>query len=86
MLCALILYVSGWTYSLTSTSNNKFFFETFFHGKFYLLPEFLLENCWEEIAEEIFFIFFIFRFDVEYQVGLGGDYELCMNLKLKFSN
>ena len=78
MLCALILYVSAGIYSLTSTANNKFLFETFFHGKYYLLPE--------EIAEEIFFIFFIFRFDVEYQVGLGGDYELCMNLKLKFSN
>ena len=58
----MILYVSSGTYSLTSTPNDRFFFEKLFHGKFYLLSEI----CWEKIAEEIFFFsyFLIFRFDV----------------------
>ena len=55
MLCALILYVSGGTYSLTSAPNDRFYLETFY-GNFYFLSEFLPEICWEEIAEEIFFI------------------------------
>ena len=29
MLCALILYVSGWNYSLKSTPNDKFFKKLF---------------------------------------------------------
>ena len=62
MLCALILYESGGTYSLKSTSNNKFF-EKNFRGNFYLLSEFLPEICWKDIAEEIFL--FIFRFDTQ---------------------
>ena len=33
------------------------FFEKLFMGIFYLLLEFLPEICWEEIAEEIFFVF-----------------------------
>ena len=31
--------------------------EKLFHGRFILLSEFLPEICWEEIAEEILFIF-----------------------------
>ena len=58
MLCALILYVSGGTYSLTSTLNDNFFsFEELFDGKFYLPSEFL-----PVVDEEIFF--FLFCFDV----------------------
>ena len=60
MLCVLILYISGWTYSLKSTPNDRFFWEIF-HGNFNLLSEFLPEIYWEEIAEEILFVF---RFDV----------------------
>ena len=60
MLCVLILYINGGTYSFKSTPNNRLFWETF-HGSFNLLTEFLPEICWEEITEEIFFVF---RFDV----------------------
>ena len=50
MLCALIIYMSGKIYSLTSTPNDRLL------RNVYLLPEFLTEICWEEIAEEkIFF-------------------------------
>ena len=37
-------------------SERQIFWETF-HGSFYLLSEFLPEICWEEIAEEILFVF-----------------------------
>ena len=43
----LILYISGGTYSLKST----------FHGNFYLLSDFLPEIWWEEIPNEILFVF-----------------------------
>ena len=56
MLCVLILYINGETYCLKSTPNDKFF-EQPFHGNFYFLSEFLPEICWEEIAEEILFVF-----------------------------
>ena len=55
MLCALILYVSSGTYSLTLTPNDRFL-ETFTR-QVYLLSEFLTEICWEAIAEEILFIY-----------------------------
>ena len=48
MLFALILYMSGATYSLTSTPKDTFW-ETF------SVSELLPEICWEKIAEEIFF-------------------------------
>ena len=41
-------------------TERQIFWETF-HGNFYWLSEFLPEICWEEIAEEILFVF---RFDV----------------------
>ena len=49
MLCALILYMTGGTYSLKSTPNDKAF-----HGNFIYSREFLPEICKEEVAEEIF--------------------------------
>ena len=52
MLYVLILYMSGGTYSLKPTLNDRFLWVTF-HGIFYLLSEFLQEICWEEVAEEI---------------------------------
>ena len=52
----IIDLVSDTTYSLKSTPNDRFFWETF-HGNFILLSEFLPEVCWEEIAEEILFVF-----------------------------
>ena len=39
MLCGLILYMSGETYSLKSTPHDRFF-KKLFHDKFYLLLEF----------------------------------------------
>ena len=44
MLCVLILYISGGTYSLKSTPNDRFF-EKLFTAGFYLLSEFLPEIC-----------------------------------------
>ena len=38
------LYISGGTYSLKSTPNDRFFVKTF-HGSFNLLSEFLPEIC-----------------------------------------
>ena len=51
MLGVLILYVIGETYSLTSSTNDRFL--SYF--QLYLLSEFISEICWEEIAEEIYF-------------------------------
>ena len=59
MLYALILYESGGTYNLTSTLNDRFFWESF-SWQFYLLSEFLAEICWEKITEEIFLFIFLF--------------------------
>ena len=64
MLCALILYVSGGNYSLTSIPNDRCLGNFFMAGL--LLSEFL-----SEIAEEIFF-FFSFRnhiFDLKHDLG-----------------
>ena len=55
MLCVLILYISGSTYSLKSTSNDKFLRN--FSWQFYLLSEVLEEICWNGVSEEILFIF-----------------------------
>ena len=49
MLCALILYVSGETYSLTSTQNDRIWKK--FSWQVYLL------------SEKYFFFFFVFCFD-----------------------
>ena len=50
MLCVLILYSS-------KSTPNDWLFEKLFMAIFYLFPEFLPEICWEEIAEEILFVF-----------------------------
>ena len=55
MLCVLILYTSGGTYSFKVDSERQIIWETF-HGNFILLSEFLPEICWEEITEEILFL------------------------------
>ena len=56
MLCVLVLFMNGGPFSLTSTSNDRFF-EKLIHDSFYLFSEFLPEICWEKIAEEIPFEF-----------------------------
>ena len=54
-------FIHKWRYlQFIVDSEGQIFWETF-HGKFYLLAEFLPEICWEENAEEILFVF---RFDV----------------------
>ena len=54
VVCVIFLYISGAIYSLKSIPNDKFLLRNF-SRQFYLLPEFLLEICWEEIAEKILF-------------------------------
>ena len=56
MLCALSLYLSGGTYSLTSTTND-ILLRNIFMAILYLLSEFLPDICWEKIVEEIFAYF-----------------------------
>ena len=53
-----INFIHKWreTYSLKSTPNDRFFWETF-DGNFIQHSEFLLEICWEEIGEDMLFIF-----------------------------
>ena len=54
MLRALILYVSGGTYRLKSTPNERFLLWNFYR-QFYFPLEFLPEICCQEVTEEIFF-------------------------------
>ena len=61
MLCVLILYISGGSYSLKSTPNGRFFEKLLMAILFYFLSEFFPEISWKEIADEILFIF---RYDV----------------------
>ena len=56
---AVFLYMSGGTYSLKSTLNDRFFEKLFMAFLFYS-REFLPEICWEEIAEEILFAFYFY--------------------------
>ena len=58
MLCALILYVNGGTYCLTST-----LFWQIFSWQISLLPELLPKIRWEEIAEEISFFSWCLTWD-----------------------
>ena len=53
MLCAIILFVNGGTYNLTSTLKDRFVWETF-SWQSYLLLDFLPDISWEDIAEEVF--------------------------------
>ena len=55
-------YIHNWSLQPISQvdSEQQIFWEPY-HGSFYLLSEFLPEICWEEIAEEILFVFY---FDV----------------------
>ena len=57
------------TYSLTSTPNYKFL-RNFFHGSFILLSELLSKICWEEAAEEIFFLFQFLKTNLGYEPRL----------------
>ena len=61
MLCALILYVSGGTFNLTSTPNNKLF-EELLHGSFICSQSSCQKSDERKCRTNVFF-FFIFRFD-----------------------
>ena len=53
-LCVLILYIGRSQFKVDS---ERQFFLGNFSWQFYLLSEFWPEICWEEIAEEILFVF-----------------------------
>ena len=61
---ALNLYVSGGTYSLTPTSNNRFFGKVF-HGKFIYSKNLLRRN-----SRRIFFSYFVLMPDLGYEPRL----------------
>ena len=58
MLCALILYMSGGSYSLKSTPNDRFLRSS--SWQFYLYSDFLPEIYWEAVAKKIFFFIISF--------------------------
>ena len=61
MLCALILYASGGTYSLTSTPNDRFL-RNFYHGRF-IHSQNLCQKYAATNSPDNYFLFII-RFDV----------------------
>ena len=66
MLCGLILYMSGATYSLTSTPNDRFLGDFFIVGLFslgVLARNMLTGNRRRNI---FFFSYFVFDADLEY--------------------
>ena len=54
MLCVLILYISGGTYSLKSTPNERFFWETF-HGNFIYSQRFSQKSAERKSPKKYFF-------------------------------
>ena len=64
MLCSLILYVSGETYSLTSTPNYSFFFEKLFHGSFYLFQTFCQKSVERKSLKNYIFSYFVLMPDL----------------------
>ena len=68
MLCLLILYISGWTYSLNSTSNNRFL------RSFMVILLFFSQSFCQKYAESSKSpkkYFFIFRFVRNVCPGIG---------------
>ena len=61
-----------------------FFLRNFFLA-FLLFSEFLLKICWEEIAEEIFFSYFVLMADLEYEFGVYVYQANTLPTKLKIS-
>ena len=59
MLCALILYVSGGTYSLMSTPNDIFFFWEAFHGNFICSQSFCQQSAERKSPTKYFFPYFV---------------------------
>ena len=55
MLCVLILYISSEPYILQASLDNRFYEKVLMAT--FLLLEFLLDICWEEVAEGISFFF-----------------------------
>ena len=69
-LCALVLYISGGSYSLTSTRNDKFL-RNFFMACFFTLRVFL-RYLLRGNRESNFFFYFVLMSDLEYEPGLYG--------------
>ena len=67
-VCTVALRLIG--YCLTSIPNDRFL-RNFFHGRFILVSKCLLEICWAEVAEEIFFLYFVFMPDLDYEPRLN---------------
>ena len=63
MLCVLIFNISGETYSLKSTLNDRFLFEKLFMAALIYSQSSGQKSAVKRIAEEILF-FFVFCFDV----------------------
>ena len=67
MLCALIVYMRGGTYSLKATPNDRFL-RRFFMAIF-LLSEFLLDICSEEAAAKKYFHLFVLMSNLGFELG-----------------
>ena len=82
MLCVLILYVSGGTYSLMSTPNDRFLRYFFMAG--FLLSNVLPEVCWGKIAVVIiFFSYFVLMADLGYEPRLYILYANTLPARLR---
>ena len=85
MLCAFILYVSGGAYSLTSTTNDRFFLRKFIMAGLFTLIGFarnlLRGHCRRNI---FFFSYFVLMPDLGYEPGLYVSYisYIFLNLPL----
>ena len=64
MLCVLILYESGGTYSLTSTLNDRFF------GNSFTTDLFTLRVFARNSPKKYFFSYFVSMADLKYEPGL----------------
>ena len=71
IVCVLILYMNGGTYSLKSIRNYRFLRN--FSWQFNLLSAFLPEICWELVAEEIFFHISIWHLTKGLNLGLTSN-------------
>ena len=52
-----VYFLREWRNLHINVNSERQIFKKLFHGRFISLSEFLPEICWDEVAEEIFFIF-----------------------------
>ena len=65
-----LLYMSGGTYCLTSTPNDKFFFQTFFHGRLIFSESFCQKSVKRKSPKKYFFPYFVLMSGLGYEPGL----------------